>query len=45
VGFPITLTIGFFVLALSMPYFIPLLDRLIQEGVGTALKLIGPVQR
>lgn len=39
VGFPITLAIGFFVLALSMPYFAPLLDRMIQEGLGTALNL------
>ncbi len=37
VGFPITLAIGFFVLALSMPYFSPLLDRLIQEGLGTMM--------
>jgi flagellar biosynthetic protein FliR len=42
VGFPITLTIGFFVLALSMPYFVPMLDRLTQEAIGTALKLIKP---
>ena len=35
VGFPITLAIGFFMLALSIPYIIPLLDRLIQEGLGT----------
>lgn len=40
VGFPITLAIGFFVLALSMPYFAPLLDRMIQEGLGTALNLV-----
>lgn len=40
VGFPITLAIGFFVLALSMPYFSPLLDRMIQEGLGTALNLV-----
>jgi len=39
VGFPITLAIGFFVLALSMPYFIPMLDRLVQEGLNTALSL------
>jgi len=39
IGFPITLAIGFFVLALSMPYFIPLLDRLIHEGLGTMLNL------
>lgn len=34
VGFPITLSIGFFVLSMSMPYFVPLLDRLVQEGLG-----------
>ncbi|MBI5626184.1 MAG: flagellar biosynthetic protein FliR [Nitrosomonadales bacterium] len=40
VGFPITLAIGFFVLALSIPYFAPILDRVTQEGVGTALNLV-----
>ena len=40
VGFPITLAIGFSVLALSIPYFAPMLDRLMQEGVGTALNLV-----
>jgi flagellar biosynthetic protein FliR len=46
VGFPITLVIGFFVLALSMPYFSPLLDRLIQEGLGTMMiNLVKPNQR
>ena len=40
VGFPITLAIGFFVLALSMPYFTPLLDRLTQEGLGTMVNLL-----
>lgn len=35
VGFPITLAIGFFILILSIPYLIPLLDRLIHEAVGT----------
>lgn len=45
VGFPITLAIGFFVLALSMPYFSPVLDRLVQEGIGTALSLVKPDQR
>lgn len=42
VGFPITLTIGFFVLALTLPYLSPLLDRLVQEGIGMSLKLIKP---
>lgn len=45
VGFPITLSIGFLVLALSIPYVIPLLDRLVQEGIGMALNLLKPVQR
>jgi flagellar biosynthetic protein FliR len=40
IGFPITLAIGFFVLALSMPHFIPLLDRLTHEGLGTMLNLV-----
>lgn len=35
VGFPITLAIGFFMLILTLPYLIPLLDRLIHEAVGT----------
>lgn len=42
VGFPITLAIGFFVLSLSVPYLVPLLDRLTQEGLGTALNLTKP---
>ncbi len=40
IGFPITLAIGFLVLALSMPHFITLLDRLIQEGLSTMLNLV-----
>ena len=40
VGFPITLAIGFFVLALTMPYFSTVMGRLTQEGIGIALKLI-----
>lgn len=40
IGFPITLAIGFLVLVLSIPYFIPLLDRLTQEGVATTLNLV-----
>jgi flagellar biosynthetic protein FliR len=42
VGFPITLTIGFSVLMLSIPYVVPMMDRLTQEGIGTALHLIKP---
>lgn len=39
VGFPITLAVGFIVLLLSMPYFIPSLDRLVHEGIGMMLNL------
>lgn len=39
VGFPITLAIGFLVLALSTPYFAPLLDRLTHEALNTMLNL------
>jgi flagellar biosynthetic protein FliR len=45
VGFPITITIGFVVLTLSMPYFIPLFDRLIQEGLSAMIWLVKPDQR
>ncbi|MDD2913804.1 MAG: flagellar biosynthetic protein FliR [Gallionella sp.] len=44
IGFPITLAIGFLVLALSMPHFIPMLDRLTQEGLGATLNLVKPQQ-
>lgn len=40
IGFPITLAIGFFVLALSIPYFAPMLERLAQDGISTALNQI-----
>lgn len=34
VGFPVTLMVGFTVLALSMPYFAPTLERLFEDGYG-----------
>lgn len=40
VGFPITLSIGFILLALTMPYFIPLLDRFTQEGLSSMSNLV-----
>jgi flagellar biosynthetic protein FliR len=45
VGFPITLTIGFMVLVLSLPYFIPLFDRLVQDGLSTMLGILTIGQR
>lgn len=40
IGFPLTLAIGFLILAFSMPHFIPLMDRLTHEGLGTMLELV-----
>ncbi|MBY0578143.1 MAG: flagellar biosynthetic protein FliR [Burkholderiales bacterium] len=39
VGFPITLTVGMGVLALSLPYFIPVLDHLMRDGFEIMLKI------
>ncbi|MCX7193990.1 MAG: flagellar biosynthetic protein FliR [Proteobacteria bacterium] len=40
IGFPLTLSVGFFVLSFSMPYFSPIMDRLTTEALATALKLV-----
>ena len=40
VGFPITLLVGFAVLMLSLPYFIPLLGRLIQDAIQVMLQIV-----
>ena len=45
VGFPITLTIGFVVMLLSMPYLGLLLDRVAQEGLGKMLGILTMGQR
>lgn len=39
VGFPITLTAGFIVLIVALPYFAPLFERLLHDGVGMALQI------
>jgi len=41
VGFPLTLAIGLLVLALVMPYFTPVLERLIQDGLGMMMRTVG----
>ncbi len=41
VGFPLTLTVGLLVLALSIPYFTPLLEQLIQDGFGMMMRIVG----
>lgn len=40
IGFPITLAVGFFVLSFSLPYLSPIIDRLTNDGLATALKLM-----
>jgi len=39
VGFPITLLVGMAVLMLSLPYFIPVIEKLIAEGLETMLEI------
>ena len=41
VGFPLTLTAGFAVLLMALPYLLPPITRLLEEGVLNGLKLIG----
>lgn len=41
VGFPVTLFAGFAVLLLSLPYLAPHFIRMYEEGVGTALRVVG----
>ena len=40
VGFPITLGVGFFLLYLSLPYFVPLFDRLFNDGISISLQVL-----
>lgn len=39
VGFPVTLSMGLVILALSMPYFAPLLDKITHDALDTMLKI------
>lgn len=39
VGFPLTLAIGMLVLALALPYFAPLLERMIHDGLQMMLQI------
>ena len=40
IGFPITLAVGFAALALTIPYFAPVLDQVTHTGLGTALHVM-----
>jgi len=39
VGFPITLSVGFLVLAISLPYLLPLIGQLLQSGTMIMVKI------
>ena len=40
-GFPVTLGVGFAMLLMALPYLLPPMTRLLEEGVLNGLKLIG----
>lgn len=40
VGFPLTLAIGLIVLTLALPYFTPILERMIQDGLQMMLQIV-----
>ena len=40
IGFPITLTIGFLILSISLPYLAPIVDRMTSDAIATSLKLV-----
>ena len=42
IGFPITMIVGFFVLMLSLPYCVPVFERLFESGFGTMLQVAIP---
>jgi flagellar biosynthetic protein FliR len=41
VGFPLTLAVGILVLALTIPYFTPALEQLIQNGFSMMMRIVG----
>ncbi len=42
VGFPLTLGAGFLVMAVSVPYFLPLFNGMMEESIDTMLRLAQP---
>lgn len=40
VGFPLTLSIGLLVLALSMPFYLPILERLVYDGLNLMMGIL-----
>jgi flagellar biosynthetic protein FliR len=42
VGFPLTLGVGFVILAISVPYFLPLFNGMMEQSIDTMLRLAKP---
>jgi flagellar biosynthesis protein FliR len=42
VGFPLTLGVGFVILAVSIPYFLPLFNSMMEHSIGIMLKVARP---
>ncbi|MER0216811.1 MAG: flagellar biosynthetic protein FliR [Nitrosomonas sp.] len=40
VGFPLTLSIGLLVMALSMPFYAPILEQLVQDGLNLMMEIL-----
>ena len=45
IGFPITLTIGFVVIGLALPYLATPLERLFQQGIEMSGQIVAPSSR
>ena len=41
VGFPISLAVGFLLLAMTLPYLTPILERMFQHGLELAMRMMG----
>jgi len=44
VGFPITLTVGFVMLYLSLPLIVPMIDTLSQSGIAVIMKILSQMR-
>ena len=43
IGFPLTLGVGFIILAVSIPYFSPLFNGMLEQSIATMLKIARPI--
>ena len=43
VGFPLTMGVGFVILWLSIPYYLPLFNSMMEHSIGVMLKIARPL--